>query len=483
MIPLQITGGFYESDSLPISAQQCTNWYVNIPQTEGALTQGNLFGTPGLAQLISSGTTNSANRGSHVKAGIPYFLNGTTLYRLDRTVDSLGVETFTLASLGTIAGTERASFADNGTEMIIIAGGSGWIMDESVSPTITLITDVDFTTTNGTPEQVKFVDSFFVVTTDSKKFIRSNANDGLTWNPLNFFSAESDPDDIVSLVVHKNQVFIAGAETIEEFRNLAGVFQRSNFIIDKGVFSPFGIVNTSDSFMFVGGGVNESPAIWALSGNSVQKVSTTAIDAVLREMSTEDIQVAFAWVYAQSGAYFVGFTFPTRTFVFDTITGKWHERKSQITDAKGAVTVSKWRMNSLVSAYNKVLCGDAVDGRIGNLSLDVFTEYEDNIVRTFTSVPFSNQGDSFAITKLVATMEGGVGDAVNDPQLRLSVSKDAKKYNNEISRGFGKIGEFLRQPIWRGLGRFTQLSVLRFVLSDAVKPVFIKLEADIRGGR
>ena len=482
MIPLNISGGFYESDSLPISAQQCTNWYVNIPQTEGALTPGNLFGTAGLNQIASSGTSQNVNRGSHVKAGLPYFLNGTTLYRLDRSV-VLGEDVFTLVGLGTIPGTERASFADNGTELLIIAGGLGWIMDESVGPTITAIVAAGFTA-NGTPEQANYVDSFFVVTTDTKKFIRSDANDGLTWNSLNNFTAEADPDPIVAPIVFKNELYIGGSETIEPFRDNEGVFQRiDGFIINKGVFAPFGIVNTSDTFMFVGGAVNESPAIWGFTGNTVEKVSTTAIDSILARLTTEDIQSAFAYSYAQAGAYFVGFTFPNNTFEFNTVTGKWNERESQITDARGGVSTERFRINSLVTAYNKVLCGDSIDGRIGEMDIDTYTEYGTEIVRTFATAPFSNQGTAFAIPKLEATMESGVGDAIDDPQLRLSVSKNAKTFNNELSRGFGKVGQFNSRAIWRKLGRFSRLTVLKFVLSDAVKPVFIKLEANIKGGR
>lgn len=77
-------------------------------------------------------------------------------------------------------------------------------------------------------------------------------------------------------------------------------------------------------------------------------------------------------------------------------------------------------------------------------------------------------------------MESGVGDAIDEPQIRLSTSKDAKKFNNELSRGFGKVGEFNRRAIWRKLGRFSRYSVFKFVMSDAVKPVFIKLEAVIK---
>ncbi len=483
MIPLDISGGFYESDSSPISAQQCTNWYVNIPQTEGALSPGNLFGTAGLTQLQTSGAVNNANRGSHVKGGLPYFLNGEVLFRLDRTIDGFGVETFTLVSLGTIPGKTRASFADNGTQLMVVVGGDGWIIDESSGSPFLKITDLDFKA-NGTPEQVVFIDSFFLVTTDSKKFIRSAANDGLTWDALDFFTAEADPDDIVAPIVFKNQALIGGGGTIEFFQDLAGTFQRINgMIINKGIFAPFGIVNTSDSVMFIGGGVNESPAIWALSGSSVQKVSTTAIDAVLKRFPIEDIELAFAWSYAQSGAYFVGFTFPERTFVFDTITSKWHERKSQIVDARGLALTTKWRMNSMVTAYNKILCGDAIDGRIGSLDLDTFTEYDNEIIRTFTTQPFANQGQSFSVSKMEITMESGVGlaDEPVEPQIRMSFSKDTKTFNNEIWRGFGNIGEFFRRAIWRRLGRFSRYAVFKFEMSDPVKPVIIKLEANIKG--
>ena len=140
-------------------------------------------------------------------------------------------------------------------------------------------------------------------------------------------------------------------------------------------------------------------------------------------------------------------------------------------------------MNSMVTAYNRVIVGDSIDGRIGDLDLDTFTEYDNEIVRTFVTSPFSNQNDSFAVTRLEATMESGVGTDI-DPIIRLSVSNDGgKKFNNELSRGFGKVGEFLKRAIWRRLGRFTQYAVFKFEMSDAVKPVFIALHADIKGGR
>ena len=105
-----------------------------------------------------------------------------------------------------------------------------------------------------------------------------------------------------------------------------GSIPRTGLFLDKGVTAPFSIVNANDTFMFIGAGKNESSAIWQdFEGNTVRKVSTTAIDAILQRFTDAEILSSFAWVYAQKGAYFVGFTLPTTTIVIDTISGRWHE--------------------------------------------------------------------------------------------------------------------------------------------------------------
>lgn len=483
-VNLPIGGGFYLSDSLPISAQECTNWYVNIPQTQGALAAENLFGCPGLSQIATTGQIEQANRGAHVKDGKPYFVNGNTLYRVDSTLDAEGNELFSIVSLGTIAGEGRVSMADNGTQlMILVPGGNGYIMDESAGTPFQQITDGDFTA-NGAPQIVVFIDSFFVCTTDSKKFIKSEANDGLNWNALDFGTAESDPDKLVSLHVFNNKLYLAGSETIEEHQNVGAggfPFQRTGFFLNKGVFAPFSMISSNNTFMWIGGGTNESPAIWALSGNTAQKVSTTAIDSALQDFTQAEVEAAFAYSYAQNGAYFVGFSLPTRTFEYNTITGRWNERKSQIVNSKGLTETIRWRVNSIVTAYNRVLCGDSQDGRVGSVEPDTYSEYGAEIIRVAAMQPLSDLGHALSVTSLEATVESGVGDfTTTDPQLRLSTSDDGKTYSDELTRSMGKIGEYFKRAVWPKLGRFSRFAVFRFTMSDKVKPVFVGLAANVR---
>lgn len=305
-VVLPIANGYYESDSLPISAQQCTNFYPNIAQAP-ALNQETLFGTPGLTQVASASDISNC-RGAHEMNGVPYFVIDGKLYSMSTS--------YALTDHGQIDGSGRVSMADNGTQMLVLVpGGNGFIYNH-VTDTFAQITDPDFTA-NGNPQQVVYIDGYFCLTTDSKKFIVSALNDGLSYNALDFGTAESDPDEIVAPIVFKNQLFIGGSQTIEAFQNIGGAdfpFQRTGLFLSKGISSPFSIQSIQDTFVFVGAGANESPAIWALNGNSVAKISTTAIDKELSELTEAQIADIYSWAYAEKGAYFVGFALPGTTF-------------------------------------------------------------------------------------------------------------------------------------------------------------------------
>jgi len=464
---LPIANGYYESDSLPISAQQCTNFYPNIAQAP-ALNQETLFGTPGLTQVASASDISNC-RGAHEMNGVPYFVIDGKLYSMSAS--------YVLTDHGQIDGSGRVSMADNGTQMLVLVpGGNGYIYNH-VTDSFAQITDADFTA-NGNPQQVVYIDGYFCLTTDSKKFIVSALNDGLSYNALDFGTAESDPDEIVAPIVFKNQLFIGGSQTIEAFQNIGGAdfpFQRTGLFLSKGISSPFSIQSIQDTFVFVGAGANESPAIWAFAGNEVQKISTTAIDKELSELTETQVADIFSWAYAEKGAYFVGFALPGTALVYDTISKRWHERKSFVDGALGA-----YRVTALVRAYNQIWAGDLVDGRVGLLDQETYTEYNEVIQRTIVTQPFQNNMESFVVPELELTVESGVGNSASrDPMVGLERSRDGKTWSDARYRKIGKVGEYDRRVIWNRNGRASRFELFRFTMSDPVKPVFIQLTADI----
>lgn len=475
-VPFPIANGFYLSESLPISAQECINLYPNLPQVP-ALSQETLLGTPGLKQLATTGS--GVNRGFHVKGGIAYAVNGTELFRIDRTI-ATPEDTFSTTSLGTVTGSGRVSMADNGTQLMIVANnGDGFIFNEDSGTPFQAITDANFITTNGTPQIVVYIDSFFLVSTDSKKFKISNLNDGLTWNALDFGSADADPDDIVAPFVFGDQLYISGSETIQRFQNIGGAafpFQTvRGGTLNKGIFAKFSIIEASNAFMWIGGDTNESAAIWRSSGGLPEKISTTAIENAIQKFTAEEIAAAFAYSYAEKGAYFVGFTIGTKTFVYDTATGRWHQRVSTIAGSN----VDRYRVNSLVTAYGRVLVGDFKDGRIGEISNNN-DEYGELIFRRFSTQPLANNSNPIFIADIELTIESGVGNSDDpDPKIRLDFSDDGRTFGIPRSRSMGKVGEYFRRCIWRRLGRAPRFRIFRWTMTDKVVSNVIKLEMDI----
>lgn len=485
-VELPITQGFYKSDSLVIGNQECINF---VPITQQAVTLSNvqLIGSAGIRQITTAGdTVAEANRGAHVMAGIPYFVQGNTLYRLDRTFVT-SEEVFNLTAVGvspvSITGSGRVSMADNGTQLMILdPGGNGFIYNRLTDILERIVTGVFDPASVSKPQYCVFIDGFFAVSTDAKKWYVSNLNDGTQWDILDVGSAESDPDPIVAPVVFVNQIFLTGSETTEGFQNIGGAgfpFQRSNLFLDKGCYSPFSLVSANQRFFMIGGGTNEKAAVWSYSGNGFEKISTNAIDDVLNDYSDEELGVVFALNWANRGQYFVSFTFPDRTFVFNMSTNLWHEQKSGIADENGDLEQTRWRVNSLVTAYGYVLVGDFVDGRIGILDVNEYQEYENNIIRIFTPQPITNKGKSFRVSQLELTMEAGIGNGVPEPIVSLSISEDLKTFTYERNRRIGAIGKYGQRIIWRKLGRFPRFGLFKFRISDPIKPVIIKAELEV----
>lgn len=474
--------GFDRSSSLPSMNRECTGWYPkhieDVDLSGNPIIRKRLFGTPGLSQLATTGGASEINRGSHVMAGIAYFVNGTLFRRFN--------EDESISSIDTVNGSGKVSMADNGIQlMILVPGGDGFIYNH-VTDTFVTITDPDFKA-NGLPQTVDFINAVFMVTTDSKKFITSDVNDGTSWNPLFFGTAESDPDKIVGLTNYKSQAYIGGSETFEAFNDIGGQdfgYVSNGLFLDKGLFARFSIVNTSDTFMFIGGSVNEDPSIWSFQGNSLVRVSNTGIDLILNSLTTTQLDEVVGYTYAQDHSTFVAWELPNETIVYGLDTGKWHKRQSQVPDSAGSTITIGWRATALIMAYGKLICFDTQDGRIGEVSRDFFDEYGTEIQRTFDVSPIRNEKAAFSVPRLEISMEAGVGDAnTPDPQIRLDRSKDAKTFVSKGTRSIGAQGKFNKRTVWRLGGLFKQYALFRFRFSEKVKPVVIRVDATIVGGR
>ncbi len=480
--PLPIADGFYESESLPLSAQRCVNWMPVVPQTQGKLSPQALFNTPGIEEFADD--VGGYNRGAHVMGGIAYFVNGLGLYE----VSSTGVTNYR----GGVEGSGRVSIADNGRYMVIVVPGNKAYAYDNTNNTLEQITDADFRVASS----VVYKDGYFLFSaSDGTVFFSSALNDPFTYDALDFASAEISPDKIVALHVNHNELFVLGESTIEIFQNIGGVafpFQRiSGANIQKGCYAKSSLVEFDNTFLFIGGGLNERAAIWRVtSSSSASKISTAAIDYALQQYTQSEIADAFSWTYSSNGNFFAGFTIDSdtttgRTFVYDatasalTQQAVWHERSSGVND-------DRWRVNSIISAYGGLYVGDSKGGKIGELKDGIYTEYGDTVLRTRTSQPFAIDGMPVFSNEIALTMESGTGLTTgqgDDPQIRMDWSDDGgRTFGSEFTRSYGAKGKYQVVPTWRRLGRFPQQRVLRFTTSEPVKSNILKMEAELEQG-
>jgi len=473
---LEIATGFYQSDSLPLVAQRCVNWIPIVPQAS-ALNQRALFDVQGIVTRTLTGSTiTGINRGAAVVDSVPYFINENALYSFD----SSNVVT----NHGTIDGSGRVSLANNGRFLVIVVPGVKAYTFDNTTNTLAQITDIDFRVS----DTVSFKDGFFIFTSsDGEVFFTSELNNPTSYNALDFGSAEVRPDKIVATHVNRNQLFVPGEETFELFQTVEGTgfpFQRiPGGDIQKGLHAKLAIVDFDNSFAWLGGAVNELTAVWRMEG-APRKISTSAIDNAIQEYTKDEIADAFAFTYAYGGNFFVAFTFtstniPSRTLVYDAttsaLTGEdvWHERQSGIDD-------NKWRVTAIVSAYGDLIVADSVDGRIGTFDKGTHTEYGNAIKRQKTSMPYDNDRFPITVSKLMATMEAGVGTIAGlDPKLKMEFSDDQGGiFIIAGVRSYGEIGNRRRIPSWRRQGQIPRDRVLRFTTTEPVKSTLLRLDAE-----
>jgi|TARA_R110000744_G_scaffold16240_1_gene44862 hypothetical protein len=489
MTTLDLGGMFYQSESLPIAAQESVNLYLNIPQAVSP-TKKNLFPTPGLTAATTAGT-GVVNRGGHVFQGVPYVVNGTGLYRIDRTTDAFAVDSYAavLVSGATLLpGTGRVIMSDNGAEgaqiCIVLPDQSNKFnaYNYSIAGGLVQISDSDF---DGPVSSVDYVDGYFLFAKqDSQKQFISNLRNGTAYTATDFVLVESDPDSLVRMFILNNEPIGLGSETFEPFQNIGGAgfpFQRvSGGVQSKGLVSKFAIVEVNDLMIFLGSSVNETPAIWITDGGRPNKLSTTAIDNAIAKYSDTVTSTAFAFRYSQSGAQFAGFTFPSqKTFIYDFTAEEWHTRES-VNSGGGA---TPYRVTSVMDAYGVLLVGDAQSTNIGVLDQTAYTEYGEILRRRFVIPQLDNEGQPFNIDALELWGEHGVGlsnGQGSDPQVLMSFSTNGgRTFNNTIARAWGKIGEYDHRTIWNSLGRVSREICVKFEVSDPVKWVFAKVEAQL----
>lgn len=507
--PIPIAAGYYVDESQAISTRECVNLYPHIPESE-TITDRALFGISGTVELDEAGVNDFGRgltairhdiatgptvviEGNEPTGKAVLLVQGEQLNGYGRLVSSTaaGITTYPAPALkqnyGTIPGNSRTFMAYNGTQVCIVAPDqdtkfNAYIFELDGSPEFQAISDTDF---DGPASSVCYSDGYFIFSKkESNQWFVSNLRDGLTYTATDFASAESDPDYIRVVAALRGIVFVFGETTLEQWQNVGGAgfpYERINSgTYNVGCEAPNSVVEVNNSLLWIGGAENEEPGVWACDGGLPQKISTASIETVIFSGGSAPVQEAFSFHWAERGHSFVAFTVPgVCTVVYDLSTGLWHERKSVNRDG----VTTNWRLSGLVNAFSQNITSDLFTGKVGDYSSGAYYEFGDEIHAYFTTPPIDNGGMPFSVYDVELVAQVGtvpITGQGSDPVIRMSISKDGGvTYFPEISRKMGKIGEYRTRIHWPCLGRYARSITLRWDISEPIKRVFVKAEADI----
>jgi hypothetical protein len=466
IIPFAVNS--YSSRSLPVSAQRVVNCYAE-KEPPDAKTQVAVFGCPGLRSFATCGT--GPVRGFTFMNGVAYVVSGQRLYSLT----SAGVAT---DIGGSIAGQGVVSMANNGTQVCIVNGINGFIWATLTG--FQVITDSNFHAAN----TVTFFDNYFVFDwAGTNKFFISSSLDGTTYNGADFASAEVSSDYVLSIVNQQENLLIFGQKTIESWYDAGAVnfpFQRTGAsTIERGCAALMTPIKEDNSVFFLG----DDLMFYRNNGVQIQRVSTHAIEQAWQGYST--VSDAYTFSYTFEGHKFVNLVFPTAnaSWTIDLSTGWWHERESWDQNNN---SFGRWRGNCCLSAFGKVLIGDAYSGIVAYLDAGTFTEFGNTMRALMISPPIHKDRQRIYISTLELDVDSGEGLTTgqgSDPQIMMDYSKDGGRtfINLQIWQSLGKIGAYLQRCRWFRLGQSRQWAI-RITISDPVKRVILGATAVISAG-
>lgn len=459
--------GSYKHDSLPISAQRALNLYAEA-QPPNAKTPVSMHGCPGITTFATCGV--GPVRGAHLMGGVLYVVSGVRLYSVSNAatpvVTDLG---------GAILGSGVVSMDDNGSELAIVNGTSGFIY--STDGGFQLITDGDFRAAN----RVTTLDSFFLFNrAGTNEVFRSDFLEGTVYDSTAYEVAQSKSDNVVGVKAHKQLLYVFGERTIEPWNNTGAAnfpFARiPNATIDRGIIGSHAFTE-GDETLFI---ISDDRMAYKVAGTQLGRISTHAIEQSWQRYAT--VSDAFGMSYTFDGHKFATFTFPTQsaTWVHDIATGLWHERESR--DRTGN-PLGRWRANVAITAYNKVLIGDCYSGKIGYLDPTVFTEFGDPMYAEAVSPPIHADGKRVFMSCFELDVETGKGLTTgqgSDPQVMLQISDDGGRTWGDMEpwQSMGQIGAYRQRLRWKRLGSFYQRN-MKITISDPVKRTIVRAWADM----
>jgi hypothetical protein len=437
---------------------------VPVPKEQG-ISKGYLRPAEGIDHVITGPGT---DRGGIWWNNAMYRVMGAKLVRITH-------DPYNISIIGDIPGTGPAKFDYSFDYLGIGADSKLWLFD---GVQLQQITDPDL----GTVVDFLWVDGYFM-TTDGEFLVVTELNDPFSVDPLKYGSAESDPDPIKAIIKIKNEVYALNRNTVEVFQNIGGVnfpFARiAGAQVMRGTLGTRTCCQFLESIAFLGGGRNESLAIWLITSAVAAKISTREIDQILSEYDEDVLANAFMESRVDQGFRQLYLHLPDKTLVYEGAATITVEEPVWFVLSSGLSETSQYRAKYLTWAYNHWFVGDPQSSDLGILNYDNSSHWGNEVSWEFlTEIVFNNtNGAIFHELELVALT--GRSEPGVESVILTSYSTDGMTWSQEQGCRVGLFGNRNRRITWLRQGMMERWRVQKFRGTSSAHTSFARLEAKI----
>ena len=448
----------YESNDIGFPAVALENWFAE-QAPDRADRPARLLPTPGLVSFASS--LNGAIRGMEQRDGL----------LSDKMVVCAGLRVYTVTSsgtvveIGTVTGTDKAHFAGSQSDMVVAAGGTAY----TVTGSLTSIT-VGASTGN-IIDVATYQQRHIFAEAGSGRLWYSDAGDPTTVANTAFATSSDEADPLLGVEVWQDTVWALGTQTIRGYVGTgdvdAPIIPRPGALYSTGIIGN-GAVTRADFGLYV---VGDDGRVYR-AAQGIDAISTPPIERLIADVTTKsDIRLSS---HNWAGHQFVGLHLPgVGDYIFDQSTGFWHRRRE--------INAARYLAHDFLNAHGVTYAGDRSTGDIYTLDRDVFT-HNGSAVRRVAQTLFPVEDRRPEISNLTVELQSGIGLVTgqgSDPQVMLRYSTNGRTWSNEITRSFGKIGEFDHRTLFGSLGRFhPPAGMIEIAVSDPVAATVTGLYAN-----
>lgn len=425
---------------------------------DSGIAKGYLRPAPGVASI---GSGPGADRGGKLWRGTCYRVMGAELV----SVAANG----SVSSLGSIGGTDTATLDFSFDRLAINAGEKLYYLYNGA---LSQVTDPDL----GPVIDMLWVDGYFM-TTDGQFLVVTELLDPTQVDPAKYGSSEESPDPITGLMKVHGEVDALNRTTIENFQNIGGTgfpFQRNpGALIDKGCVGPRAKAYIAQTYAFVGGGVNEAVGVYLRGAGTAIKISSTAIDDMLSELSEDELYQVVCDSRIDSDEQRLIVHLPTKSVCYYVNASKSAQEPVWTILASGIQFDQPYLPHNPVFAYGKYMAGDK-NGRLGNYDPSISTLFGDTTGWRFDTKLLYNDS-AWAILGDIEL----VGTPGRNSQIFFSCTTDGYLWGLETQINGGTTGQSQTRMVTRPRRRFSNWMGLRFRGADDGMSSFTRLEADI----